>query len=88
MCSPDFTRLNTDVDGCIGNCAQTAVLIPRSPPRIAICSEPDPTQWPNAWTSSRPVSSRTLATAAGQSMRAMSSIVNSVRADGRSMPAR
>ena len=72
----------------MGNCAQTAVRTPCSPARIAICSEPDPTQWPNACRSSRPVTSRTFSTAAGQSTRATSSIVNSVRDDGRSMPAR
>ena len=38
----------------MGNCAQTAVRIPCSPARIAICSEPEPTQWPNACRSSRP----------------------------------
>ena len=64
----DFTWLKTEVDGCRGNCAQTAVRIPCSPARIAICSEPEPTQWPNACRSSRPVTSRTFLTAVGQSV--------------------
>ena len=80
--------LNTELAGCSGNCAQTAVRIPCSPARIAIWSETEPTQWPNACRSSRPVSSKTFLTAVGQSSRAMSSTVNSVPAEGRSIPAR
>ena len=44
----DFTMLNTELAGWRGNCAQTAVRTPCNPLRIAICSETEPTQWPNA----------------------------------------
>jgi hypothetical protein len=86
--SSDFTQLNTEVAGCMGNCAQTAERIPVIPLRIAICSDTEPTQWPNAWTSFWPVSLMTFLTASGQSFSAMSSIVNGFRAEGRSIPAR
>jgi hypothetical protein len=84
----DFSWLKTEVVGCSGNWAQTAARTPWSPARSAISSEPEPTQWPNTWRLSRPVSPSTFATAAGQSVRAMSSIVNWVPDEGRSMPAR
>ena len=67
---------------------QTADRTPVRPAPSAIISVAEPMQCPTAWTVPAPVTRRTSATAVGQSRRAMSSIVNDDRADGRSIPAR
>ena len=88
MPSETLAWLTHEVTGWSGNCMHTAERTSLMPAASAISSVAEPTQWPRAWTLLAPVTRRTSATAAGQSSRAMSSIVNGVRADGRSMPAR
>ena len=58
------------------------------PEASAIINDAEPTQWPTAWTLDALVTRSTSATAAGQSTVAMSSSVNDVRDEGRSIPAR
>ena len=70
------------------NCEQTAERTPSIPPSSAIRIVTEPTQCPSTWTVSAPVRSRTSATAAGQSSRATSSIVDGMRDEGRAMLAR
>ena len=81
--------LSSDVSGWSGNCMQTAERTSGSTPAAsAIINDAEPTQCPTACTLDAPVTRSTSATAAGQSSVAMSSSVNDVRDEGRSMPAR
>ena len=87
--SAALARLSSDVSGWSGNCMQTAERTSGSTPEAsAIINDADPTQCPTACTLDAPVTRSTSATAAGQSSVAMSSSVNDVRDEGRSMPAR
>jgi len=87
--SAALARLNGDVTGCSVNCMQTEERTSgRLPEASAIISVAEPTQCPTAWTLDAPVTRNTSRTAVGQSDVAMSSSVNDVREEGRSMPAR
>jgi hypothetical protein len=86
--SHDFALFKAEVIGWTVNCAQIADRTPTVPLNSAMSSETEPTQWPKAWTSGFPVTLLTSATARGQSILAMSSMVHGDQAEGRSIPAR
>src|SRR5687768_4339058 len=63
--TPALTWLNVEVTGKSPNCEQIAERTPLRPVIIAIRNVIDPTQWAITCTDFAPVTSRTLATAAG-----------------------
>ena len=69
----------------MASCEETTDRMPGSPASIDMKNVIEPMQCTTAWTSSAPVSSRSVRIAAGQSARATRSASNRVRDAGRSM---